>query len=139
MQVEESTIRVLVVDDQPAMHAIIREILRAVGITRVDTAVNGAEALDMLRDPQIKDPDLIISDIHMDGIDGLEFCNRLRRDKGLRNRNIPVVVVTGDEDDLVHGICRQLGAAEILIKPISPSELFTAIEAAIGITLVGRR
>ncbi len=119
LRADPSMIRVLVVDDQAAMRSIIKRLLSQSGICNVDEAANGEEALKWLRNPRAKDPDVIISDLHMDGIDGIELCNTMRRDEHIRERAIPVLILTGDEDDLMHEVTRQVGAARIMTKPIS--------------------
>jgi CheY-like chemotaxis protein len=135
LSTDPSMIRVLVVDDQAAMRSIIKRLLNQSGICNVDQAPNGEEALKRLRNPRIKDPDVIISDLHMDGIDGIELCNTIRRDERIRERAIPVLILTGDEDDLIHEVSQQVGAVRIMTKPISADELFSNIQDAIGISL----
>ncbi len=119
-------IRVLVVDDQSAMRSIIRQLLHQVGIDDVAEAENGEQALAALR---------INCDIHMDHMDGTEFCNRVRRDAAIRNRAIPILMLTGDRDRLVHEVAQQLGAAKVLTKPITAYDLLGEIEAAIGYSI----
>ncbi len=132
---DPSTIRVLVVDDQSTMRSIVKRLLKQSGIRDVDQAASGDEALKRLRDPRAKDPDIIISDLHMEGTDGIELCNTMRRDPKIRERAIPVLILTGEEDELIHEVTRQVGAARILTKPISATELFASIEAALGVSL----
>ncbi len=125
-------IRVLVVDDYSSMRTIIRQMLAQLGIHRVDEAKNGIEALDRLVDPTAADPDVIVCDLYMEGMDGMEFCNRMRRDKRVRNRNIPVLVITSEEDELMLDVTEQSGAMAILKKPISAPDLLHHIQKAIG-------
>ncbi len=125
-------LRVLVVDDYQSMRSIIRQLLSQSGIHRVDEASNGADALDRLVDPSSADPDVIICDLHMDGMDGMEFCNRMRRDKRVRNRSIPVLILTGEHDELMLEVTRQAGATAVLKKPISAPDLLNHIRSAIG-------
>jgi CheY-like chemotaxis protein len=133
--IDPSLFRVLVVDDHGTMRKIVRRLLKQVGINAVDEASNGEEALAKLRNPRIPDPDVIVSDLHMEGIDGLQMCNIIRRDENIRNRAIPVIILTGDEDALVHEVSRQVGAARVLTKPISAEELMDAIQHVIGINV----
>lgn len=128
-------LRILVVDDSGAMRQIIRSLLRQVGVTEVDEAPDGEEALRRLRNPRLADPDVIISDLHMEGVDGLQLCNIIRRDEKIRNRSIPVVILTGDTDDMIHEVGRQLGAVEVLVKPVSAEELLETIQTAVGFTV----
>ena len=132
---DPTMLRVLIVDDQKSMRRIVRQLLKQSGITEVDEAANGEEALAWLRHPRRPDPDVIITDLHMDGVDGLELCNTIRRDKNIRNRAIPVVILTGDEDELIHEVSQQLGATNVLTKPVSAEELLEGIQNAIGFNL----
>ncbi|MGY9006919.1 MAG: response regulator, partial [Alphaproteobacteria bacterium] len=74
-------------------------------------------------------PDVIISDLHMDGMDGMEFCNTLRRSKKLE---IPVIILTGDSDRLLHETTLQVGAVAIMTKPVSAGDLLQKIEEVVG-------
>ena len=130
--VDLSCLRVLVVDDQATMRSIVRRLLLQVGIDNIDEAANGEEAIAKLRNPRAKDPDVIVSDLHMDGLDGLQLCNTIRRDKRIRNRSIPIVILTGDDDELIHEVSEQVGAVEVLTKPVNAKELFRCIQTAIG-------
>ncbi len=125
-------IRVLVIDDYQSMRSIVRQLLAQVGIHSVDEAANGIEALDLLTNPRAADPDVIICDLHMDGMDGMEFCNRLRRDESIRDRHIPVLILTGESDDLMLEVTQQTGATAVLRKPISAPDLLQHIQSAIG-------
>ncbi|NQU71075.1 MAG: response regulator [Rhodospirillales bacterium] len=129
-----SMLRVLVVDDQSTMRSIIRTLLKQVGIDKVDDAVNGEEALSWLKNPHAKYPDLIITDLYMDGMDGTELCNAIRRDVKLPSNLTPIIILTGDQDEMMHEVCRQLGAASVLTKPITGQELLEEIQTAIGYT-----
>ena len=127
-------LRVLVVDDQNVMRKIIRNLLKQVGIEQVEEAENGREALEYLCASQ-KKPDVIISDLIMDEMSGLEFLNNVRRDKNLSNCDIPIIILTGESNDLLLDVTRQVGAASILNKPVTATELLEAIEVAVGFVL----
>ena len=79
-------LRVLVVDDQGAMRSIIKRLLRQGGITDVEEASDGEQALEILRGGRTKSFDLIISDLHMERLDGISMCNRIRRCEKIRDR-----------------------------------------------------
>jgi CheY-like chemotaxis protein len=70
---------------------------------------------------------LIISDLHMEKLNGIELCNAIRRDESAEIRGIPILVLTGDEDEVIHEAAEQFGAARILTKPVSADELFKCI------------
>ncbi len=117
------------------MRSIIRQLLHQVGIDDVVEAENGEQAFDMLRNAGNTDPDVIICDVHMDQMDGIEFCNRVRRDEAIRNRAIPILMLTGDRNRLVHEVAQQVGAAKVLTKPITAHDLLGEIEHAIGYSI----
>ena len=124
---------VLIVDDQTTMRKIVRSLLATSGIRRVREAANGHEALAALNDAEGQEIDLIIVDLHMPGMDGLTFCNHLRMSEALRARRIPVLVLTADRDHMVLDVVRQVGAADVIHKPISAPDLRAHIEQITGI------
>ncbi|MEH1127216.1 response regulator transcription factor [Micromonospora sp. CPCC 206061] len=107
--------RILVVDDDPTISDVVCRYLRLAGF-EVGMAADGATALAVVdRDP----PDLVVLDLMLPGIDGLEVCRRLRT----RPDQIPIVMLTalGEESDRVLGL--ELGADDYMTKPFSPREL----------------
>jgi CheY-like chemotaxis protein len=130
-----SELRVLIIDDQEIMRKIIRRLLRESGITNVAEAENGRVGLDHLANPQVENPDVILCDLHMDVMSGTEFIHKLRRHKGLSNPDVPVIVLTGEANDMVLEVAVQVGASTVLQKPLPPEELLAAIESAVGFQL----
>lgn len=125
-------IRILVIDDQKSMRSILRQLLTKAGFSDIDDAACGRQALERLRDTNAPFPDVIITDLHMEGMDGLEFCNCVRRDKELRNSRVPVLVLTGNKDTLLHEVSKQLGAVSVLTKPVAGEKLKDHIIKAVG-------
>ena len=117
------------------MRKIIRRLLRESGITNVAEAENGRVGLDHLANPQVENPDVILCDLHMDVMSGTEFIHKLRRHKGLSNPDVPVIVLTGEANDMVLEVAVQVGASTVLQKPLPPEELLSAIESAVGFQL----
>lgn len=126
-----SVLQVLLVDDQRSMRGILRDLLQSIGIRRITEAANGVEALAHLNAYDLS-CDLIICDLYMEKMDGMELCNKIRNDGSLRNRRIPIIMLTAENNALVLDVVRQVGAATILHKPISGVELKTAIERLVG-------
>ncbi len=122
-----ATLRILIVENHLRMRMLIKQMLIAGGVTEIEEANNGAEALQYLHDPSSELPDLVISDLHMEKLDGIELCNAIRRDTSAEIRGIPILVLTGDEDEVIHEAAGQFGAAHILTKPVSADELFRGI------------
>ena len=130
-----SDIRVLVIDDHKTMREIVRRLLAQIGIEQVSDAGNGEEALALLRTAGFDPPDVIICDLHMDKMDGMQFCAKLRHDDNPERRVTPVIILTGDKDSLVHEVTEQVGATVVLTKPISADDLKKQIEAVVGYTI----
>ena len=131
-EVDSSMLQVLIVDDQKVMRSIVRNLLKQVGIVQVEEASNGEEALKWVQNPRANDPDVIITVLYMDGMDGMELCNKIRRNEKLRSRATQIIILTGDEDEMMHEVGRQLGAAPVLTKPINATELLAEIQTVIG-------
>ena len=124
-------IRVLVIDRQRGMRSILRQLLAQIGIEDVIEAKNGEEALEIIDQTGTVEPDVIICDLHLDKLDGLELCNMFRLDK---ERVTPIIIVTGESDEFLHEVARQVGAVEVLTKPVSAPDLLVQIQTAIGFT-----
>jgi DNA-binding response OmpR family regulator len=114
--------RVLVVDDEPRMVRFIRLNLEQDGFDVVE-AHDGMEALDQIRNSM---PDLVLLDIMLPDIDGLEILRMVREFSP-----VPILMVTakGEEDDRVRGLER--GADDYITKPFSPRELASRIRAVL--------
>jgi putative two-component system response regulator len=108
---------VLVVDDTESVRSLFRRLLSSDGHD-VIAAADGAAALEAV---QLHRPDVVLLDVDMPTMDGLEVCRRLKADPG--TRLTPVVMVTGQTDlsDRLRGI--EAGADEFLSKPVHPQEL----------------
>ncbi len=113
--------RILVVDDEPDVVELITFNLRAHGYD-IDSANNGLDALLKARRSH---PDLIILDIMMDGIDGLNVCEILRAQPA--TRTIPVIMVTAATGEIARVNSFASGAADFLSKPFSPSDLLRRV------------
>ena len=110
---------VLIVDDDPAIRHFLARIFERDGF-RTAQAHNGYQALDKaLKTP----PDLILADIALPGIDGIELCRKLRADD--RTCAVPVLAITGYGDRHYQDRARSAGADQVLIKPCS-AELVVA-------------
>ena len=109
--------KVLVADDTDSVRALFRKLLTAEGFD-VMAVADGMEALEAVQKHQ---PDVILLDVGMPHLDGLEVCRRLKADPA--TRLTPVVLVTGlsDMSDRIKGI--EAGADEFLSKPVHPHEL----------------
>jgi DNA-binding response OmpR family regulator len=115
--------RVLVVDDDPTVSDVVRRYLERAGLA-VTLAADGPAALHAF---EAEHPDLVVLDLMLPGIDGLEVCRRLRARAG----EVPIVMLTalGEEADRVLGL--QLGADDYVTKPFSPRELVLRVQSVL--------
>ncbi len=116
---------ILVVEDEEDILELIRYHLAREGYAVVP-ALTGEDALKAVTQ---KAPDLILLDLMLPGVDGLEICRRLKADP--RTATIPVVMVTakGEESDVVTGL--ELGADDYITKPFSPRVLIARVRAVL--------
>ena len=103
---------VLVVEDDPETRQYYLQILSSEGFSTED-AHNGLQALEKAR---VLSPDLVLTDIAVPGIDGIELCRRLRAEP--RTRDISLLAVTGYDDRDYQDRAIQAGADHIMIKPV---------------------
>ena len=117
--------QVLVVEDEPDIRDLVVLHLQREGF-QVRTARSGADAL---RQVKASLPDLVVLDLMLPELDGLEVCRRLRRD--VATASLPVIMLTakGDEADRVVGL--ELGADDYVTKPFSPKELVARVRAVL--------
>src|SRR6476660_7788722 len=93
--------RFLIVDDFPTMRRVMRALLKEIGFERVESAANGAVALQMLRSSKF---DFVISDIPMFDMDGFELVSAMRADDSLKHVPVLMVAVETRADEVVR--CR---------------------------------
>jgi two-component system chemotaxis response regulator CheY len=114
---------VIVVDDSKTMRMLISFALGKYWGCQIREAGNGVEALERLTE---KAPDLMIVDINMPEMNGLELIANVRRDP--TRKDLPIVVITteGSDEDIRKGM--QAGATEYLVKPFQPQKLYAIID-----------
>jgi CheY-like chemotaxis protein len=117
---EIAHLSVLVVEDVRATRVIVRTILRAFGIHDVVDAADGQEALKVLAERHI---DVVITDLVMQPMDGVEFTRRLRAPRNGLNPYVPVLMVSGHTDIANVKEAIAAGVTEFLVKPIVPANL----------------
>jgi two-component system KDP operon response regulator KdpE len=114
--------RILIVDDEPTILATMAPLLRARGYT-VGTATSGYGAIDAVaRTP----PDLVILDLGLPDLDGVEVCRRLRE-----GRNLPIVVLSARDAERDKVAALDAGADDYVTKPFGSEELLARIRAAL--------
>jgi two-component system response regulator ResD len=115
--------QVLVVDDDDTVAKVVLDYLARAGHGTA-RAADGRQALDCV---DLKVPDLVVLDLMLPGIDGLEVCRRVRAS----HPDLPVIMLTalGEEDDRIAGL--EVGADDYVTKPFSPRELVLRIESVL--------
>jgi two-component system, OmpR family, response regulator RegX3 len=113
--------RILVVDDDPGILDVVSYALREAGY-EVETRADGLSALDAARG---RDYDLIVLDLLLPGIPGVDVCRNLREE----GRNVPVVMLTAKDAELDRVLGLELGADDYVSKPFSTAELVSRVRA----------
>jgi phosphate regulon transcriptional regulator PhoB len=117
--------KVLIVEDENDIAELIRYNVERAGYqTRV--VGDGQQALRLIRQ---ETPDLLLLDLMLPGMDGLEVCRRVRAEAGTRALPIIMVTAKGEETDRVVGL--EMGADDYLVKPFSPRELVARLRAVL--------
>lgn len=114
--------KILIIDDDARLVKNVETYLKEFGY-QIDSALNGT---DGLRKVQAQRPDLVLLDLMMPGLDGLEVCREIRKDS-----TVPIIMLTarGEESDVVSGL--EVGADDYLTKPFSLRELAARVKAAL--------
>ena len=116
---------VIVADDDQSIRAYFRIALERAGFT-VHVASNGRRALELARQ---SGPSVMLLDLHMPGLDGIDTLRSLRSEPGLRT--LPVILVTGSATEADRIVALDKGADDVVIKPVSVTELVARIRAQI--------
>ena len=123
---------ILVVDDQPINVQLLKRKLEREGI-RVTPAYNGLEALDLVRKEK---PDLILLDVMMPDMDGIEVCQRLQADE--QTRSIPIIFITArtSKEGKIEGL--SVGAVDYITKPIDLDETLARVQTQLRFVAINR-
>lgn len=117
--------RILIVEDEPDILALVHYNLEQAGFV-VEDAEDGEAALECVAAKAI---DLVVLDLMLPGVDGLEVCRMLKQNA--RYKDIPVVMLTARADEVDRIVGLELGADDYLVKPFSPRELVLRIKAVL--------
>lgn len=121
---------ILVVDDEPRIVKQARDYLERSGL-RVTDAADGKQALILARHER---PDLVVLDLNLPGMDGLDVCRALRRES-----EVPIIMLTARAEETDRLIGLELGADDYITKPFSPRELVARVRAVLRRTQGGVR
>jgi len=113
---------VLIVDDDPLIIGQVGEVLQSAGFSFIHAA-NGVEGLRQLTQG---DPGLVILDINMPELDGMQTCRMIRAND--KFRDLPILMLTS-RDDITHMLeARKVGASDYLVKPVDATNLLNKVE-----------
>ena len=113
---------ILIVDDEPKIVKLARDYLEQGGF-RVTTAADGRTALAVARSEK---PNLVVLDLNLPGMDGLDVCRQLRRES-----DVPIIMLTARVEETDRLIGLELGADDYIVKPFSPRELVARVRAVL--------
>jgi len=117
--------KIVVVEDEPDILQVLSYNLKKEGF-KVKSALDGSRGLELIQQHL---PDLVMLDLMLPGMDGLQICQQLKQQAS--TQNIPIIMVTakGEESDVVLGL--GVGADDYIAKPFSPKELIARVKAVI--------
>jgi len=118
----------MVVEDDAVMRAFVVSLLRRLGIQAIETCADGASALSLL---EAFKPDLVLTDIHMDPMDGLEFVRQLRQLPHPALRKTRVIFMSADASSGTLAEALPLGTSGYIVKPPRPETLQAKLELAL--------
>ena len=130
--IDFSELHVLVIDDEEFMRELVRRLLGLIGINKISEATDGADGLTKL---MAAHPDLIVLDIMMEPMNGLKFLKTVRIGMSGARRDLPVIVLTGSDEQSVLGTAMALDCNAFLSKTESLDALKDRMARVLGETL----
>jgi two-component system chemotaxis response regulator CheY len=121
-------LKILIVDDNRYMRLLLAEILKSVGVRTIHEAADGAEGLRLMAEQPV---DLVMTDLSMQPLDGLDFLRLLRRSADSPNQAVPVIMITGHSTSAKVQEARDAGVNEFLAKPLSARAVLERLHRAI--------
>jgi CheY-like chemotaxis protein len=123
-KVSFDSVTALIVEDNRHMRSLLRALLQAFGIKSIFEASNGTEAMVQLRN---RHPDLILADLAMAPVNGIEFTLQVRQAPDSPNPYVPIIMVTGHTERERVEAARDAGVTELLAKPVTAHNLYQRI------------
>ena len=123
---------ILIIDDSATSRELIHHVLQDTDLFDIFLkAENGKKGIELLQE---NDVDVVLCDLHMPGMDGFELLQEMYNNKSLRD--IPVIIITGHEDqeEKIRGL--DLGASDYVTKPFDPAELLARVKVQLKIKLL---
>ena len=120
---------ILIVEDEPKIAGLLQDYLQAQGGFGSQIVSRGDEALDQFR---AYSPDLVLLDLMLPGLDGIEVCKRIRAES-----EVPIIMVTARVEEIDRLLGLELGADDYICKPFSPREVVARVKAVLRRTTQG--
>ena len=131
---DSDPMRILIVDDSAASRDLLYALLTAAGYADVIAVESGTAAIERVTNPHAPreaDIDLVLLDIEMEGLDGIETCRRLQTEPHLRDT--PIIMVTALAEALTLAEAFDAGAVDYIVKPIKKIELLARVRSALAL------
>ncbi len=128
MALDFSRLNVMIVDDNPHMRILIRDILLGFGVKDVVECPDGSEAISEL---QHRPADIVIADWMMEPLDGLDFTRLIRTANDSPSRFVPIIMLTGHTERHRIVEARDAGVTEFLAKPVTANGLYARLRSVI--------
>lgn len=122
-------ITVMVVDDNSHMRSLLKELLKSIGVNEIREAADPGDAFEMMRTSPI---DVLLVDLSMPMIDGVEFVQMIRTSDDSPNKFLPIIMVTGHSERSKVEAARDAGVNEFLVKPINAKSLLMRFQSVIN-------
>jgi len=126
MKVDLHAKKILIVDDDKVNILLLHDLLENLGYVSIFTAFGASEAYEIVEDNSI---DLILLDVMMPDIDGIEACQHIRQE--LEHVNVPIIMVTADNNDTTIEKCFEAGASDYIAKPVDLVNLKVRVRSAL--------
>ncbi len=123
-----SKLSVLIVDDHKFLRGILGDMLRGFGVNRLHMAENGREGIKEFKTWM---PDIVFTDLNMAPMNGLEFSHWIRNDSNSPNPEVPIVMLTANNDQQSIVSARDVGVSELIVKPVVPRAVISRLGAVL--------
>lgn len=119
--------KIIVVDDSYIARKMLCAMLKKMGFTNYVDPETSIEAWELIAEAQLgeKPFDLVITDLNMPGLDGMDLVEKIKEDE--LSKDLKVMVISGDADQIIINVIKSMGAEDYLVKPVKMEELGTAI------------
>ena len=122
-------ITILIVDDNQHMRGILKELLRAAGVSDIKEASDPLEAFEYMKSSLI---DLLLVDLSMPLMDGVEFTRMVRTNENSPNHFLPIIMITGHSERSRVNAARDAGVNEFLVKPVTAKGLMERLSLIVN-------